>query len=95
MSAVTATADGLLGEPCLPLPTVEGKVTGIVGLDPLVLQCADCGSTLTQPDQRSVAVFVVTSGWHFHVCEGRQGVRRCRECLARVKAGCPSGRCKA
>lgn len=94
MSATVEISDGIAGPPCFPMPTVEGKVSGIVGLDPMVLQCGDCGATLTQPEGRQIAAFVILSGWHFHVCEGRGGARRCRECLATVKAACPSGRCK-
>lgn len=85
---------GTLSPPMLPLPTIEGKVAGIVGVEPLVLQCHDCGSTLTQPEGRRAAVFIMLSGWHFHTCEGRSGIRRCRECLAAAVAACPSTRCK-
>lgn len=56
--------DGILGDPRPLMPTLPGKATGIVGVDPMVLQCHDCGATLTQPPGRTVAVFIVTSGWH-------------------------------
>lgn len=79
---------GTLSEPLLPMPTIPGKVAGIVGVDPVVLQCSDCGRTLTQPKDRGVAMFIVLSGWHFHTCEGRTGQRRCRDCLAVVKSTC-------
>jgi len=75
----------------LLLPTVPGKVSGIVSLNPFTLQCADCAATVTG---KRPAATVVLSGFHFHVCEGRGGVRRCPSCLAALKAACPSGRCK-
>ena len=71
------------------LPTVPGKVAGIVGWAPAVLQCHDCGATVTQGGG-SVAAFVILSGFHFHRCEGRAGVRRCPDCLAAVEAACPN-----
>jgi hypothetical protein len=76
------------------LPTVEGKVEGIVGVDPLILQCRACGATTTQPDGQRVGPFIILSGYHFHTCEGRTGIRRCPSCLAAVVAECPSTRCK-
>lgn len=69
------------------MPTIRGYVEGIVGLDPLVLQCRDCGAVHVQTE-RTAAFAVVLSGFHFHVCEGRTGKRRCRDCLATVKAAC-------
>lgn len=74
------------------LPTLPGKAPGVVGLDPLVLQCQECGATHTQ-DGRGVAMTVILSGFHFHTCHG-DGLRRCPDCLARVIAACPSRRCK-
>jgi hypothetical protein len=71
------------------LPTVEGKAPGIVGWDPVVLQCSDCGATLTQPADQRIAYFMIQAGWNFHTCEGRTGKRRCRDCLATVEAACP------
>lgn len=71
------------------LPTLPGKVDGIVGLDPLVLQCRDCGSTY-EGERRSIAVDILLSGYHFHTCEGRDSRRRCPECLAAVIAACPN-----
>lgn len=70
------------------LPTLPGKVDGIVGLDPLVLQCRDCGSTYE--GQKGIAFEIIRSGYHFHTCEGRDGRRRCPECLAAVKDACPN-----
>jgi hypothetical protein len=68
------------------LPTLPGKVDGIVGLDPLVLQCRECGVTHT--GARGIAFEIIMSGFHFHGCEGRDGVRRCPECLKRAEAAC-------
>lgn len=75
----------------LLLPTVPDMVSGIVSLDPFTLQCADCGDTASGERPAST---VILSGFHFHVCEGRDGVRRCPTCLTAVKKACPSGRCK-
>lgn len=71
------------------LPTLPGKAEGIVGWDPCVLQCRECGRTATQ-DRPSVATFIILSGFHFHGCEGRSGMRRCPECLAAAEAACPN-----
>lgn len=70
-------------------PTLPGKVEGIVGMDPLVLQCRDCGDTYTG-QRRSLGADIILSGFHFHGCEGRDGVRRCPPCLAAVQAACPN-----
>lgn len=91
---MTATY-GVLGEPVPQMPTLEGHVDGIVGLNPMVLQCRDCGRTLTKPKGRgSNNAFIILSRWHFHICEGRKGVRRCRDCLTAVKTACPKTVCK-
>lgn len=88
----TVLPEGILGPPEPQRPNAPGKIDGIVGVDPFTLQCRDCGSTLTKPEKRTIAVFIITAGWNFHICEGRTGVRRCRGCLADVKAAC-GGRC--
>jgi hypothetical protein len=75
------------------LPTVPGKIDGIVGWGPCVLQCRVCGETATQ-DRKSVATFVILAGFRFHLCEERKGLRMCPGCLAAAVAACPSGRCK-
>lgn len=71
------------------LPTLPGKVDGIVGLDPLVLQCRECGTT-HNGTRRSIAADIILSGFHFHTCEGQTGTRRCPDCLAAVIAACPN-----
>lgn len=76
------------------LPTIPGKVAGIVGMEPCVVQCQECGVTATQ-ERRSVAAFIMLSKFHFHICEGREGIRRCPTCLATAVAACPLTRCKA
>jgi hypothetical protein len=73
----------------LQRPTLAGKVDGIVGWDPLELQCRDCGAVFTG-QRRSRAADIILSGFHFHVCEGRDGIRRCPDCLAAVIAACPN-----
>lgn len=71
------------------LPTLPGRVAGIVGWDPCVLQCRECGSTVTQ-EGRSAATFIILSGYRFHGCEGQTGMRRCPECLAAAEGACPN-----
>ena len=71
------------------MPTLPGKVDGNVALDPCVVQCRDCGATETQRG-RSLATFIILSGYHFHGCEGRDGKRRCPDCLAAVERECPN-----
>lgn len=76
------------------LPTIPDKVDGIVGWDPCVLQCRVCGTTVTQPPERGVALFIILSGFHFHRCQRREGVRMCPDCLADAIRTCPQGACK-
>lgn len=71
------------------LPTLPGKADGVVGWEPCVLQCRACGRTATQ-EGRSAAAFIILSGFHFHTCEGRGGMRRCPDCLAAAEAACPN-----
>lgn len=71
------------------LPTTPGKVDGIVGLDPLVLQCRECGITYQGKGHR-IAADIILSGFHFHVCEGPTGMRRCPDCLDAAEAACPN-----
>lgn len=71
------------------MPTLPGKVDGVVGWAPCVLQCRDCGRTVTQTG-KSAATFIILSGFHFHGCEGSDGVRRCPECLAVAEDNCPN-----
>jgi hypothetical protein len=73
----------------LQLPTLPGKVDGIVGWDPLELQCRDCGAVYTGSHNRRAAD-IILSGFHFHTCEGRDGRRRCPECLAAAESACPN-----
>lgn len=74
------------------MPTLPGKSEGIVGWEPLVLQCRDCGATHVG-DRYNPAAEIILSGFHFDGCEGRDGVRRCPDCLAAVTAACPNRRC--
>lgn len=73
----------------IQLPTLPGKVDGIVGWDPCVQQCRECGATTTQ-EGRSAATFIILSRWGFHTCEGVGSGRRCRDCLAAAEAACPN-----
>ena len=70
------------------LPTLPGKADGIVGLDPLVLQCRSCGVTYTGRRKR-LGADIILSGFHFHTCEPGSG-RRCPDCLAQAEAACPN-----
>lgn len=76
------------------LPTIPGKVEGIVGWEPCVLQCRVCGDATTQTG-RSVATFIILSRFHFHTCEERKGIRMCPTCLTAAVAACPNTRCKS
>lgn len=73
------------------LPTLPGKVDGIVGWDPLVLQCRGCGATYTGT-RRGVAADVILSGYRFHGCDRGTpaSVRLCPDCLAEVEGACPN-----
>lgn len=77
----------------LQQPTLPGKAEGVIGLNPLALQCRDCGEVFVG-QRRSAATDVILSGFHFHLCEGRDGQRRCPDCLAAAIAACPATRCK-
>lgn len=65
------------------LPTLPGKVDGIVGLDPLTLQCRNCGATHvgTRGPGRH-AIDIILSGYKFHTCNTEGSVRLCPDCLA-------------
>jgi hypothetical protein len=76
----------------LQQPTIDGKVDGIIALDPMVLQCRDCGETVTQPEGQRAAAFIILSGFHFCPHEPKPK-RRCPACLSVVRADCPP--CKA
>lgn len=74
------------------LPTLPGKTDGIVGWDPLRLQCRSCG-VIHEQCQHTPALEVILCGFQFHVCEVRTGARRrlCPDCLrtATAHANCP------
>ena len=74
------------------LPTIPGKVEGIVGWDPVQLQCRDCGVIHTckhAPGTGKLGFDILLAGFRFHICEGRTGVRRCPSCLRKVLDACP------
>lgn len=75
------------------LPTLPGMAPGIVGMDPCLLQCGECGDTVAQ-DRPSLATFIILSGYRFHSCVPRSGIRRCPDCLRAVRLACPNRRCK-
>lgn len=69
---------------------LDGDPPGIIATNPVTIQCAACGQTATQPGDRSWQVFLLTSGYGFHVCtRGAEG-RLCRACLADIKDSCPT-----
>lgn len=70
----------------LPRPTIPGKVTGIVAMDPCQIQCGVCGLVETQ-DRRSLATWLILSGSRF--CDRVPGVRHCRTCYAEHAKTCP------
>ena len=75
------------------LPTLPGKYDGIVGWDPeVILQCRECGATHTGSrggrDLRGADI--ILSGYRFHTCEGKGGIRRCPDCLAAAIKACPN-----
>lgn len=75
------------------LPTLPGKVDGIVGWDPVVLQCRDCGATYTGAGpRRNAGADIILSGYRFHTCERGTGMskRRCPDCLEAVESACPN-----
>ena len=75
-------------------PTVEGKVQGIICMDPFTLQCGECADI--HCCGRKLSLCIQTCGWVFHVHEIRPGYsqpRRCRDCLAKVEADC--SQCRA
>jgi hypothetical protein len=71
------------------LPTVPGKVDGIVSLTQLIVQCRSCGDTYTGDDR--VGVSIILSGYRFHTCEPGVG-RMCPSCLTTVENACGRGR---
>lgn len=74
-------------------PTLPDHVDGIIGLDPLRLQCRDCGAIHEQCHKNANAC-QLTAGYLFHHCDAPDGIRRCPECLAVAKAACPNASCK-
>lgn len=74
----------------IQLPTLPGKTDGIVGWDPLELQCRACGAIYVGK-RKSRATDIILSGFHFHThvhTAGEKPVRMCPTCLAKAKAAC-------
>lgn len=74
----------------LQQPTIPGKVDGIIGWDPCVLQCRECGETATQ-DRRSVATFIILANFKFHLHEPEPR-RLCPSCMDAVRDACENCR---
>lgn len=70
------------------LPTVEGRVDGVVSLDPPMLQCRGCGVVHTDRPGK-LALLILTSNIIFHVGDGRTR-RLCADC----RAGCTCPTCR-
>lgn len=71
----------------LPLPTLPGKTTGIVGWEPCAIQCGECG--LVEVDEGGKpGFFILLSGSLFCTVEGKGGIRRCRACVDDHRKSC-------
>ena len=82
-------------------PTLPGKAEGIVGLDPIEIQCRGCGAVdnpdtlrIARDHPRAVALVILLSSIHFHARPWTTGhtdnPRLCKQC--RQARGC---RCEA
>lgn len=71
----------------LPQPTVPGKVAGIIGMDPLTVQCAECGATASRTTERTGAAFIILCGYRFHLCQSDER-RLCPTCFDAETAAC-------
>lgn len=70
------------------LPTLPGKAPGIVGWDPLVQQCRECGRREVATTSK-VGFEILRSGYRFHTCDAGSGRRLCPDCLLAAEAACP------
>lgn len=70
------------------LPTLPGRVDGIVSLDPPKVQCRSCG-VIAEGRPGKLAFLVLTCRILFHVADGRTR-RLCAEC----RAGCTCTTCR-
>lgn len=75
------------------LPTLPGCVDGVVGLDPVVLQCRECGVLHHADPKHRTAAAIILARFLFHTCEEKPP-RRCPGCYAKAVAACPNVRCK-
>lgn len=66
-------------------PTLVGYTDGIVGVDPMEVQCRECGHIETQPEESSAGVFILMCGMRFCTIDK---VRRCRGCRATHTPDC-------
>lgn len=91
-----------LTTPTLPViyPTVPGKVEGIISVDPLRVQCQECGLLgdaesvgLRTSAVENTALVIILSGIHFHWPDWPDGTnpRLCRPC--RLARGCTCSWC--
>lgn len=78
-------ARGRAAAPALKLlPDIPGKVHGIVGLDPLTIQCDDCGVLAVQPEGQLPGTFLLTVGITFDRSRDRTLKRRCAKCWEKL-----------
>lgn len=77
----------------LPQPNVPGKTKGIISMDPLTLQCGECGEVAVNEERLGIARFIIRTRWLFclHESDRGGGPRRCGECQTRHRQTC--GRC--
>jgi hypothetical protein len=75
------------------LPTLPDCADGIVGWDPVVLQCRECGVLHEGDPKRRPAMVIILARFLFHRCDD-EPVRRCPDCYAKAVADCPNGWCK-
>ena len=68
------------------LPTVPGRVEGIVSLDPPMVQCQGCGATYAG---RTLGLTVLRSNILFHQ---HRSPRLCKAC--RLALNCDCGSCR-
>lgn len=70
------------------LPTVPGYVRGIVAVDPITVQCHDCGVTRECPPPAGM----ILARFIFHQHGEVDPPRRCPACFTAATADC--GRCR-
>ena len=75
----------------LILPSLPGHLDGVIGLDPVRLQCQECGRV---GEGRTALAAIYDGGLHYHRSAWPDGTnpRLCREC--RLARGCSCDQCR-